>query len=119
MQHPIAPTFAPRTKASSQATGYFLSGPKANPSAFSGHGIPQRLHLFESPVRRTVRGVTPSRRVEDRIRKLSQMLIQAAANTNEFKTIFAELRFALFTLEWQISQGLKDFPAELERRSSR
>ena len=119
MQHPIAPTFAPRTKASSQATGYFLSGPKANPSAFSGHGMPQRLHLFESPVRRTVRGVTPSRRVEDRIRKLSQMLIQAAANTNEFKTIFAELRFALFTLEWQISQGLKDFPAELERRSSR
>ena len=64
-------------------------------------------------------GVPPSRRIEDRIQNLVQKLIQANENTDEFNTLSAELRFAVFTLEWQISQGLKDFPAELERRSSR
>ena len=63
--------------------------------------------------------MTPSRRVEDRIRNLSQKLIQAEEGTDAFKTISAELRFAIFTLEWQIRTGLKNFPAELDRRSSK
>jgi len=62
--------------------------------------------------------VTPSRRIEDRIRNLSQRLIQAEENTHEFKTISAELRFAMFTLEWQIRNRLKNFPPELDRRSA-
>lgn len=101
------------------AKGHFLSSPKANPSAFSGHVVPQQLHFFASLGRSTVHSVTPSRRIEDRIRNLSQKLIQAEENSNEFKTISAELRFAIHTLEWQIRTGLKNFPAELDRRSSR
>jgi hypothetical protein len=101
------------------ARGHFLSVPKANPSASSGYVVPQELHLFELPGRSRVRSVTPSRRIEDRIRKLSRKLIEAEENTNEFKTISAELRFAIFTLEWQIRTRLKNFPAEVDRRSSR
>jgi hypothetical protein len=63
--------------------------------------------------------VTPSRRIEDRIRNLSEKLIQVEENTDQFKAISAELRFAMFTLEWQIRTRLKNFPAELDRRSSR
>jgi len=95
------------------------SVPKANPSAFLGHVVPQQLHLSRSLGRSRVRGVTPSRRIEDRIRNLSHKLIQAEEDTNTFETISAELRFAIFTLEWQIRTGLKNFPAELDRRSSK
>ena len=63
--------------------------------------------------------MTPSRRIEDRIRNLSQKLIRAEENTDEFETISTELRFAIFTLEWQIRTRLKNFPAELDRRSAR
>ena len=62
--------------------------------------------------------MTPARRVEDRIRNLSQKLLQTEEDTNAFKIISGELRFAIFTLEWQIRTGLKDFPAELDRRVS-
>jgi len=78
-----------------------------------------QLHLSRLLPGSRVRSVTPSRRVEDRIRNLSQKLSQAEQDTNEFKTISAELRFAIFTLEWQIRTRLKNFPAELDRRSSR
>ena len=57
----------------------------------------------------------PLRRIEDRIRTLSRQLINAA-NTAEFEKIASELRYATFTLTWQIRAGLKDFPPELERR---
>ncbi|PYX37505.1 MAG: hypothetical protein DMG81_13915 [Acidobacteria bacterium] len=63
--------------------------------------------------------MTPSRRIEDRIRNLSQKLIRAEENTDEFETISTELLFAIFTLEWQIRTRLKNFPAELDRRSAR
>jgi CRISPR/Cas system CSM-associated protein Csm2 small subunit len=63
--------------------------------------------------------VAPSRRIEDRIRNLLQKLIEAEENTDEFNTISAELRFAMFTLGWQIRTRLKNFPAELDRRSAR
>jgi hypothetical protein len=91
--------------------------PKANPSTFSGYVAPRQLHLFTSRERSRVCSVTPSRRIEDRIRNLSQKLLQTEENTNEFEAIAAELRFALFTLEWQISTRLKNFPPELDRRS--
>lgn len=63
--------------------------------------------------------MTPSRRIEDRIRNLSQKLMRAEEDSNEFETTAAELRFAIFTLEWQIRNRLKNFPAELDRRASR
>jgi hypothetical protein len=63
--------------------------------------------------------VTPSRRIEDRIRLLLQKLLQAEENTDEFKAIAAELRFAMFTLEWQIHTRLKNFPPELDRRAAK
>jgi hypothetical protein len=47
------------------------------------------------------------------------MLLQAEENTDQFKAISSELRFAIFTLEWQIRIGLKSFPAELDRRISK
>jgi hypothetical protein len=40
-------------------------------------------------------------------------------NSNEFHTIASELRFALFTLKWQIRMGLKNYPLELDRRGRR
>jgi len=50
--------------------------------------------------------VPPQRRIEDRIRQ-------------EFHTLVDELRFAIFTLKWQIRTGLKNFPPELDRRVRR
>jgi len=63
--------------------------------------------------------VTPSRRIEDRIRNLLRQLLEAEEDGDEFKALSAELRFAMFTLEWQIHTRLKNFPAELDRRASR
>ena len=61
--------------------------------------------------------MTPSRRVEDRIRNLCRQLIEAQETVDEFEALVAELRFAIFTLNWQIRAGLKNYPPELERRS--
>jgi len=63
--------------------------------------------------------VPQSRRIEDRIRNLSRNLMLAEENSNEFQTIAAELRYAIFTLKWQIRMGLKNFPPELDRRAHR
>lgn len=60
--------------------------------------------------------VPPSRRIEDRIRNLSRQLMQAEEDSHEFQTLAAELRFAVFTLKWQIQAGLKNYPPELDRR---
>jgi hypothetical protein len=40
----------------------------------------------------------------------------AKEDSADFEAIAAELRFALFTLKWQIEAGLKEFPPELDRR---
>jgi len=45
--------------------------------------------------------------------------MEAGESSDEFQTIAAELRFALFTLKWQIRMGLKNFPPELDRRARR
>jgi hypothetical protein len=63
--------------------------------------------------------VPPSRRIEDRIRNLCRSLLQADEDSYEFQMIVAELRFAIFTMKWQIQSGLKNFPPELDRRVRR
>jgi hypothetical protein len=45
--------------------------------------------------------------------------MQAEEDSKEFQTIAAELRFAIFTLKWQVQAGLKNFPQELDRRAPR
>ena len=61
----------------------------------------------------------PSRRIEDRIRILSRKLLQAAEDGDDFDKIVGELKFAIFTLMWQIRSGLKNYPPELDRRVQR
>lgn len=45
--------------------------------------------------------------------------MHAETNSKEFHKIVDELRFAIFTLKWQIRTGLKNFPPELDRRVHR
>jgi hypothetical protein len=60
--------------------------------------------------------VPRSRRIEDRIRIFYRKLSEISEDCDEFEGVFAELRFALFTLRWQIQMGLKSYPPELDRR---
>jgi ribosomal protein L29 len=60
--------------------------------------------------------VPPSRRIEDRIRLFVRKLTEIDESSDDFDSVAAELRFALFTLRWQIQTGLKNYPPELDRR---
>ena len=58
----------------------------------------------------------PSGRIEDRIRLFVWKLTEIDERSDEFEAVAAELRFALFTLRWQIRTGLKNYPSELDGR---
>jgi predicted NUDIX family NTP pyrophosphohydrolase len=58
-------------------------------------------------------------RIEDRIRVFVGKLIEIDENSAEFEAVAAEIRFACFTLNWQIQSGLKNYPPELDRRGKK
>lgn len=56
--------------------------------------------------------------MEDRIRALCQRLIESDENSDDFRSISAELREALSTHIAQVRARLKHYPLAQERRST-
>jgi hypothetical protein len=68
---------------------------------------------------KSLRSVTSPRRLEDRIRTLSEELVGADADDEEFHRLAAELRTALTEHVKRIRNRLQQYPLADDRRSSK